>query len=174
MNGYGVQKDRDGNDHGIITMATIQGLYDNSATLCATLESLASVPRRRAELLCAVPRYARPCRHWRSAQSILADEEPNFSRTAHEAVSAVEGLCRIILGDPSITLGEALKRLKKDGLLHPALAKSIERLWGFASAEPGVRHGAVTSAAVKPRDAQYVVEACDAALVLLLALDGGS
>ena len=94
-----------------------------------------------------------------------------FAKAAHEAVSAVEGLCRIILNDRSVTLGDALKRLTKRKLLNPALAKSIEGLWAFTSREPGVRHGAGTPSAVKPEDAQFVVEACDAALVLLLAID---
>jgi len=170
---YGIQKDSEGNDAGAIYMARIQNVYETSATLCATLEALATAPRRRAELLCAVPRYNGPCQHWRSAQSLLASEEPNYAKAAHEAVNAVEGLCRIILDQPSITLGDALKILKQRKLLHPTLAKSIEGLWGFASAEPGVRHGAARLLAVKPHEAQYVVEACDATLVLLLALDAG-
>jgi hypothetical protein len=170
---YGIQKDDEGNDCGVIHLARIQNVYETSAILCATLEALATAPRRRAELLCTVPRYNGPCQHWRSAQFLLSSEEPNYAKAAHEAVSAVEGLCRIILDQPSITLGDALKILKQRGLLHPAFAKSIEGLWGFASTEPGVRHGAATLSAVKPHDAQYVVEACDAALVLLLALDGG-
>lgn len=168
---YAIQKDIEGNDAGAITLATIQRVYETSATLCATLESLTLAPRRRAELLCTVPRYAGPCQHWREAHSILASEEPDFAAAAHKAVSAVEGLCRIILSDSSITLGEAVKRLRSQGLLHPVFAKCIEGLWGFASSEPGVRHGAASIPAVKSRDALFVVEACEAVVVLLLALD---
>lgn len=172
-NGYGVQKDEKGNDAGFVIMESIQSVYQNSATLCAALEALASTPRRRAELLCAGPRYAGPCEHWRAAQSALAKEEPDYAAAAHAAVSAVEGLCRIILGDDSITLGEAVKRMRSRGLLHSTIAKSIEGLWGFASNEPGVRHGATKPTAVKSHDAEFVVEACDAAIVLLLSIDEG-
>lgn len=170
---YATQIDDEGNDAGVIFMASIGDVAEASATLCLTLESLAATPRRRAELLCAVPRYAGPCQHWRSAQELLLKEEPDYAKAAHEAVSAVEGLCRVILNDPALTLGASLKKLTQRGLVHPALAKSIEGLWGFASAEPGVRHGAASTSAVRPADAQYVVEACDAALVLLLGADAG-
>jgi len=172
-NGYGIQKDEKGNDAGMFTMATIQSVCENSATLCAILESLASTPRRHAELLCAIPRYTGPCKHWRAARAALAEEELDYAGAAREAVGAVEGMCRIILGDDSITLGEAVKRMRSQDLLHPALAKSVEGLWGYASAEPGVRHGAVRSSFVEPHEAEFVVEACDAAIVLLLAIDSG-
>jgi hypothetical protein len=173
MNGYGIQKDENGNDAGMFTMGTIRSVYENSATLCATLESLASTPRKRAELLCAIPRYAGPCKHWREAQSALTKEEPDYAGAAREAVSALEGLCRIILRDDSVTLGKALKCMESKGLLDPRLAKSIEGLWSYASGKPGVRHGAVASSSVEPHEAEFVVEACDAAIVLLLTIDGG-
>jgi hypothetical protein len=174
LRGYGIPVDNEGNETGLIGLASIRNVYEMSAALCATLESLSATPRRRAELLCSVPRYSGPCQHWRSAQAILNDANPDYGKAAHEAVSAVEGLCRVILGDPVVTLGAALNKLRRDDRIHPALAKSIDGLWGFASAEPGVRHGAPTAARIKPHEAQYVVESCDAALVLLLALDGGA
>ena len=38
--GYGVQKDEHGNDSGVIYIGRVDSVYDTSATLCATLESL--------------------------------------------------------------------------------------------------------------------------------------
>src|SRR5439155_3888645 len=71
LDGYGVQKDEHGNDAGVIYMGRLDRVYDSSAILCATLESLATTPHSRAEVLCAVPRYSGPCQHWRAARSLL-------------------------------------------------------------------------------------------------------
>jgi hypothetical protein len=172
VNDYGVQQDEHGNDAGVIYMGRVDSVYDASATLCATLESLATTPRARLEVLCAVPRYSGPCQHWRAAHTLLSSKDPDYAGAAREAVSAVEGLCRIVLGEPSITLGDALQRMRQRNLLHPALAKSIEGLWGFASVEPGIRHGAASASFVKPHEAIFVVDACEVALTLLLTVDG--
>ena len=104
---------------------------------------------------------------------LLSSKDPNYAGAVHEAVSAVEGLCRIILSEPSITLGDALKRMRQCNLLHPALIRSIAGLWGFASAEPGIRHGAASASAVKPHESHFVVDACEVALTLLLTVDSG-
>jgi hypothetical protein len=170
---YGVQKDEHGNDAGIIYMGRVGSVYETSATLCATLESLATTPHSRVEVLCSVPRYSGPGQHWRAARSLLSSKDPDYAGAVHEAVSAVEGLCRIILDDPSITLGDALQQLRRRNLLHPALSRAVEGLWGFASAEPGIRHGAASAHIVKAHEAYFVVDASEAALALLLTIDGG-
>lgn len=173
VDGYAVNQDEHGQDAGVIYMGRVDSVYDASATLCATLESLATTPRSRVDVLCAVPRYSGPCQHWRAARGLLTSKDPDYAGAVHEAVSAVEGLCRIILSDSSITLGDALPRLRQRKLLHPALLQSIAGLWGFASAEPGIRHGAASASVVNPHEAHFVVDACDVALTLLLAIDGG-
>jgi hypothetical protein len=172
--GYGIQKDADGNDAGVIYMGRIDRVYEASATLCATVESFATTPRSRADVLCAVPRYSGPCQHWQAARSLLSAKEPDFAGAIHEAISALEGLCRIILNEPTVTLGDALHRIRQRGLLHPALSRSLEALWGFASTEPGIRHGATVASMPKPHEAHFVVDACEAALTLLLTIDGHS
>ena len=152
---------------GAIFISRIDDVCATSATLCTVLESLSAVPRRPLEMLAGVPRYAGPYGHWRAAQEKLSANEPDFAGAAREAINAVEGLCRVILGDESLTLGKCLSKMRERGLLDPALAKGLDALWGFASAEPGIRHGAARAHAVRPRDARYVVEANNAALVLL-------
>jgi len=170
--GYGMQKDDDGNDAGAIYLGRIESLFVTSATLCTKLESLGTTPHGRVEVLCAVPRYSGPCQHWRSAKTQLGGKDPDYAGAVHEAVSAVEGLCRIILGNSTITLGDALQRLRQDGRLHPSLSRAIDGLWGFASAEPGIRHGALSATTLKPHEAHFAVHAAEAALALLLSIDG--
>jgi hypothetical protein len=173
VDGYAVQEDR-GQDGPVIWIGRIDNACEASAILCLRLESLAATPRMRAEALCSVPRYAGPCQHWRAAQGCLAAAEPDLSAAVHEAVSAVEGLCRIIVGDPNVTLGDALKRLAQRDLLHTALSKAIERVWGYSNTEPGVRHGASVLKVLKASEAEFAIDTCEAAVILLMAIDGGT
>jgi len=171
VDGYGIQKGEQGQDAGVIWLGRIDRVFEASAVLCLKLESLTAIPRRRVDTLCVVPRYRGPCRHWRAAQDLLSTAEPDLSGAVHEAVNAIEGLCRIILGEPSITLGGSLQRLRQKGLLHSALSKSLEGLWGYTSAEPGIRHGASSLTTIKPHEAYFAIDTCEAALILLLAVD---
>ena len=66
--------------------------------------------------------------------------EGRWERSVHESISAVESVaCQI---EPkSNTLGAALKKLEKQGLLaHPALNQGFGKLYGYTSNEQGVRH----------------------------------
>jgi hypothetical protein len=168
---YGVQKDAQGNDAGLIFMGRLDRVYAASAALCVTLESLAASPGKRLELMAAIPRYIGPWTHWQAATAFAAQKQPDFAKAAHEAVSAVEGMARLIGNDDSVTLGEALKRFRTRSLIHGALVRCLEGLWGYASDEPGVRHGATSTPMVKPHEARYVVDSCEAALRLLLEVD---
>lgn len=167
---YATQQHTDGHQ-GIIWLGEVEEVCAASATLCVKAEAFGTAIRPNLEALCSLPRYSGPCQHWRSVRSLLSAEEPDYSRAVHEAVSALEALCRILVGDDSMTLGDALKRLRESHRLHPALAKSLEGLWGYASEEPGVRHGAAKPNAPSQHEALYVIGACEAGLVMLLTLD---
>jgi len=163
------------NDDGSEVFVEIGSIRDPGATssaLCVTLESLAFAAPARVEVLSAIPRYRGPWNHWQSAQSLLQSAEPDFAKASHEAVNAVEGMCRILLDNPSITLGDALKRMKSKQVLDSGLCKTIEGLWAFTSSQPGVRHGGATPASIEAHEAQFVADVAESALVLLLALDG--
>jgi hypothetical protein len=47
--------------------------------------------------------------------------EPDCENCAKEAVSAVEGVARVLLNDHSITLSRAVKRLQTEKDVHPSL-----------------------------------------------------
>ena len=154
-----------------VGVGVILGLGRASAALCATLESLAAAPTVRVSALRSVPRYAGPCKHWNSALKLMQQDEPDNAKAAHEAVSAVEGLCRIVLDDSSVTLGDALKVLRSRKSIPLGISRAIEGLWIYTSAEPGVRHGGATLPAVGAQDARFVLATSEAALEYLLALD---
>jgi hypothetical protein len=70
-----------------------------------------------------------------------------------EIVSSVESVGRSMYPGTT-TLGDVAKRMRKAG--YPSLLVDlIEKFWGFASAEPGVRHGGPTTSEVQLADADF-------------------
>ena len=125
-----------------------------------------------AQLL--APRYAGPREQWAKAQNFAHGEARDLANAAKEAVGAVEGMARIVTGRYNDTLGDLIKHLKAQYQIDPALAKSLEGVWGFASSSPGVRHGGVEPATIDDGQAHYVLDSSVAALRFLLRLDSNS
>jgi hypothetical protein len=122
-------------------------------------------------VLLASPRYAAPAKHWVKVKGFLSRPDPDHENAVKEAISAVEGLAKIVTGDDGATLGESIKALRRDGKLHPALAKALEGLWGFASEAPGVRHGAGKLGSARESELRFAVNTARAAACMLLDLD---
>jgi len=94
--------------------------------------------------LLSPPRYAGPRGHWQKSISFSTADRRDPEHALKEAVCAVEGLCRLLTGQATATLGELIKDLRSSGRIDPALAKTLDGIWGYASNAPGVRHGAAT------------------------------
>jgi hypothetical protein len=110
--------------------------------------------------------------HLTKAVECLA-KRPNadHANAMKEAISAVETLVRLIVGKPAATLGEGLKDLANHLPIHPALVGSWSKLYGYTSAEPGVRHGSGTNAPTVGRaDAMYMLVTCSAIVSYLIDL----
>lgn len=166
------QVDDQGRPAGNLYSGFVAALSDVAANMCLILEAQSASSASRLDVALAGARYAGPMMHWVEAKRLLADEERDAAGAVHEAVSAVEGMARLILGDPTITLGQALHTVRQAGVLHPALAKCIEGVWGYSSSVPGIRHGAAPPVAVLNREAKFAVETCEAALQMLIEIDG--
>jgi hypothetical protein len=121
--------------------------------------------------LLSPPRYAGPAAHWQKADEFARGDQRDLPNAAKEAICAVEGLARIVTGAHTDTLGELIKKLKTSHNVKPAMAKTLEGLWGFTSNSPGVRHGGATPATIDEGEARYVVDGCEAAIRFLLTLD---
>jgi hypothetical protein len=98
----------------------------------------------------------------RVALSLLADrDKPNYRDSIKNSISAVESLCRHIVGDSKATLGDALKELKKARVtIHPALEKAFGELYGYAS--DIARHGLIGSDNLDVEDARHMLVTCSA------------
>ena len=104
---------------------------------------------------------------------LKAGEQINHQKWAdsvRESISAVEAICRQIVGE-NATLGSALNEIEKNYPLHPAFKKALSALYGFTSDENGIRHSLLdkSSAAVDEADALFMLGACASFVSYLLS-----
>ncbi|MGO9121882.1 MAG: AbiJ-NTD4 domain-containing protein [Desulfomonilaceae bacterium] len=98
--------------------------------------------------------------HLEAALRMLSDREsPDYRNSIKESISAVEAACRLVSGDPSATLGDALKKIKN---LHPALSGAFKQLYGYTSHESGIRHSLIDEPNITYADAKFMLVACSA------------
>ena len=101
--------------------------------------------------------------HFRSALEKLSDRSaPDHRNSIKESISAVEATCQQITGDPSATLGQALKPLEDKGLIHPALKSALSKLYGYTSDSGGIRHAMLEETSITFADSKFMLVACTA------------
>jgi len=153
-------------------------LHDSSKELSSGLAAEIDLFATRYQALGATlmnalqaPRYSGPLMHWTEARKAMRQSPPDGLRAARAAVSSLEGIARIVVGDPKATLGDCIKSLRAQQHIDGATAKSLESLWGFSSDSPGIRHGATARVELPVAEAEYVIDAVEASGKLLLSLD---
>lgn len=98
--------------------------------------------------------------HLRSAgEAINHHQWPDSIR---HSISAVESVARQLDPNTSKDLGRALKTLRENHEIHPALAKAFLELYGYTSDEGGIRHALLEDATAKPssEEAIFMLGAC--------------
>lgn len=99
--------------------------------------------------------------HLATALSLYADRQnPDYRNSIKESISAVESMAKIVTGLPKATLGQALKALKKDNTVHPALLSGFESLYGYTSDAEGIRHSMQDEPDLTAADAKYFLMSC--------------
>ncbi|KQX45864.1 AbiJ-NTD4 domain-containing protein [Paenibacillus sp. Root444D2] len=109
--------------------------------------------------------------HLKDALRKLSDRsQPDYRNSIKESISAVEALCKIISKDDSATLGEALKKIKKDDKvkIHGALNGALSQLYGYTSDANGIRHSLLEDSDLDFEDAQFMLVSCSAFINYLL------
>lgn len=120
--------------------------------------------------------------HLQRAAELMNDRK--WRESAHESISAVESV-GLSLGAGGNMLSDVLKSLRKDPpwRIHPAILSALDKLYGYASDEQGVRHAAVDDQEhVGREEAQFMMGVCAASCSYLLGkqhhsgedLDGNS
>lgn len=85
----------------------------------------------------------------------------DWAGSIRESIHAVEAVARQL--DPAArTLGQALKPLRADRTLHPALRAGLEKLYGYTCDEQGVRHALLEEdqSNVSVDEAVFMLGAC--------------
>lgn len=97
-----------------------------------------------------------------AVESLSNRKNPNYAHSISESIKAVEGLVQK-LTNTKASLGEGLLKLEKSGLeIHPALKDAWRKMYGWASNDKGIRHGASEAAQVDQSLAKYMLIACSA------------
>jgi hypothetical protein len=86
-----------------------------------------------------------------------------------ESIHAVESAVRDFTGDQSAVLSRALKVLKDQKRLHPALSDAFEKLYAYTSDEKGIRHALVFKDNINVgfEEAIFFVSSCSAFIAFL-------
>jgi hypothetical protein len=81
--------------------------------------------------------------HLKKALTLMSDKKkPDYGNSIKESISALESLFKKIANNKKLTLNQALDILEKNGIkMPPSLKKGLSNLYGYASAEDGIRHG---------------------------------
>lgn len=110
--------------------------------------------------------------HIEKAVGFLADREhKDYKNCIKESISAVESICKIIVGDETATLGMAIKKLKENGInIHHALETAFSKLFGYTSDEGGIRHAeGLFVREVSFDEAKFMLVSCSAFVNYLIA-----
>jgi len=112
------------------------------------------------------------CRaHFKKALSFLSDrEKPDYKNCIKESISAVESICKVIIGKDKATLGDALKVLESKQGLKGQLKSAFEKLYTYTNDKGGIRHAeGLFESNVTFEEAKYMLVSCCAFVNYLIA-----
>lgn len=101
-------------------------------------------------------RFAPAKQHYEKSRRYLFERPLDPENSIKEMVTALESIALVLTSSKSATLGDAVKALKKKQTAPERLLDVIERIYIFACAEPGVRHGKPAPPRVTLREADLV------------------
>ncbi|MBD5086301.1 MAG: hypothetical protein HDT32_02950 [Clostridiales bacterium] len=120
-------------------------------------------------------KYDKVNNHINKAIEIFSNKEiQDYENVIKESIIAVESMCSIIVGNKS-TLGDALKKLEKNGLImHPSLKSAFDKLYGYTSDANGIRHaGDIGGKDSTFAEAKFMLVSCSAFINYLIDSNKG-
>ncbi len=109
----------------------------------------------------------------KNAVVLLSDRDnKDYKDSIKDSISAVETICKIIICDDKATLGQALKKLKSNGVeIHPALEQAFSSFYGYACDVGGIRHGEdAIESNVTYDEAKFMLVVCSAFINYLISI----
>ncbi|WPL43546.1 AbiJ-NTD4 domain-containing protein [Priestia megaterium] len=110
--------------------------------------------------------------HLSNALDLLSDRSnPDYRNSIKEAISAVESICKLIVGDSKTTLGRAINKIESETgiILHADLKEGLKKLYHYTSDSAGIRHAIKDDSTVDFEDAKYMLVTCSAFVNYLVA-----
>ena len=112
------------------------------------------------------PSMTNVANHLERALELLSDRNnPDYPNSIKESLSAVEAICRKIVQNDKLTLGQALNAMKsiEKPHFHPSMINAFSNMFGYASADSGIRHAAYDSGKDIPfTEAKFFLVVCSA------------
>jgi len=149
-------------------------LIDDKEQFDAQFPLIVTMPEETKRMIINVEnllqgKYNSVLEQFQKAIKFLYDSKPPDSlNCVKEAVGAVEALAKILLNQPSKTLGDLAKPLSVAYLKHPAMEKIIHGIYGVASDIPGARHGAYRTPDFDKYDAEYILNVASSVIIYLM------
>lgn len=109
--------------------------------------------------------------HLEKSLGFLSDrEKPDYKNSIKESISAVESICKIIVGKGNATLGDALKILESKNGLKGQLKSGFEKLYNYTNDKGGIRHAeGLFESNVSFEEAKFMLVSCCAFVNYLIA-----
>lgn len=101
--------------------------------------------------------------HLKAALSLLSNKEnPNYRKSIDESITAIESICGLICGDSKLSLGKALNKIEREGLvqINGTLKDAYSKIYGYTSGDNGIRHAMTDEPNLDYEDAKYMLVSC--------------
>ena len=117
-----------------------------------------------------IPSNLKPVRnHIAVALKLLSDRKsPDYRNSIKESISAVEGICKLIEGNPKSTLGRALNKIESKISIHSDLKDAFKNLYGYTCDSDGIRHALMNESNLDFEDAKFMLVSCSAFINYLI------
>ncbi len=95
--------------------------------------------------------------------------EPDEENCVKDAVGALEAVANIVAGTAGVQLNTMLNQEPFRSGIHPTIRQSIEKIYAYRGAAPGVGHGQVGPSVVGVSEAIWVLATTAATIIYFVA-----
>ncbi len=125
---------------------------------------------REASALLTNPRFEGPDEQFKRAIGCMNQRPgPDEENCVKDAVGALEGVANIIAGTTGAQLNTLLHQEPFQSGIHPTIRQSIEKIYAYRGAAPGVGHSQVGPATVSIAEATWVLATSAATILYFVA-----
>lgn len=107
----------------------------------------------------------------KAVRALSVRPEPDTANCVKDGVGALEGVARILTGKHSAMLSDIVADLRRKKIVHGALAKCFDGLYGYRGDAEAAAHGAVTGIPVPLAEAEMALNTSAALIIYLVNKD---